>query len=883
MTHLLAIISKSQFEDTHAEARVGDALAYERYVSTHAALRPLSDGGSLFLVTVRPPDERLWLVGELVDPKHDGEAWKSTASTLAVRDVTALMPQLRFVNGKGLTAKKGALGMSLQTPRQLTEADAQLLRGKPASTKAPAKPSKGGPDASALSLDAVLAAWRLTRAPELEVLIDTLSRHHARTWPALDVDADDFDTQWNARAAMLCAENLSTLLSGLWSKPLGSIPIRLRKLLDHGADPRLGEALLTMIDDPPFTASSNFPAWTQLFKALPTMVDTRATKRLEARKRKKGGESQFWPKFAGWIARAIDEFPEPATLTKPEAAGVAAQQKQAEKLLAGPPPTAVAPMTREVRPAPLAGTTEALEVALAHAEAGRFSEVLEPLRQAWEHTRAPQLAALITAFAKAGSSGRELSEAVKPDDFHERWLAAAKTFDATLVTPLLATLLKGTLVLTEHRLEAMLRWPPDPRVAECVLDRLIFGRAPYIGARPHLWSRAYDLLVAHADPRFVDRVRKNAERLDTAVAFDRNRAERPHALRTLEPYLKRAGAAVALLPNEQHLASRLEQLAAQAGAATKANQNPDQALGLLQAINAAPDAPEPRLVYADFLAERGDPRAEFINLSVALARGQKVKGPLEACARKLGIHKTLSAYHLGLLVKATVDENVVVPEAELDAFAEDLTWATVRELTLKFHFDAPDGAASTRLIEKGPLYAVRTLGIGSALLARASRRDFPWEVTRIDLADFRAPVDLRADAFPKLDTMGLSLWAPMEAAFFENPLLGHVRWLHMGSLQTMGLMPIDLLLVHGVKLPKLERISAVSAAFDFDVHVSGGRADVAFSVKSHAGPTDGFFTSTLKRLERVPATVVRSVRVEGLAGVRPESLAMAKQAAAHLH
>jgi len=58
-------------------------LGFKQYLSTHAALEPLRGGGSLFLVTVRPPDERLWLIGELVGPKHDGKAWNSKASTLA--------------------------------------------------------------------------------------------------------------------------------------------------------------------------------------------------------------------------------------------------------------------------------------------------------------------------------------------------------------------------------------------------------------------------------------------------------------------------------------------------------------------------------------------------------------------------------------------------------------------------------------------------------------------------------------------------------------------------------------------------------------------------------------------------------------------------------
>jgi hypothetical protein len=59
--------------------------------------------------------------------------------------------RLRFDTGKGIAAKPGALAMSLQTPRRLTEDDVRLLRdaaaGKAAarSKKAPAKATKKQP------------------------------------------------------------------------------------------------------------------------------------------------------------------------------------------------------------------------------------------------------------------------------------------------------------------------------------------------------------------------------------------------------------------------------------------------------------------------------------------------------------------------------------------------------------------------------------------------------------------------------------------------------------------------------------------------------------------------------------------------------------------
>lgn len=58
----------------------------------------------------------------------------------------------------------------------------------------------------------------------------------------------------------------------------------------------------------------------------------------------------------------------------------------------------------------------------------------------------------------------------------------------------------------------------------------------------------------------------------------------------------------------------------------------------LQAILAAPEQDAPRLVYADWLEERGDPRGEFIRLQVALEHlpaGSSQRSELDRRAREL--------------------------------------------------------------------------------------------------------------------------------------------------------------------------------------------------------------------------------------------------------
>jgi hypothetical protein len=134
MPSVLAIISKAVFEKMVPKGvAVGDVVATDRYVSSQAAFAQLGKGDALFLVTVRPPKEALWLVAVLSGVKRKGDAWVGAANQTPIQDITKLIKQLKFATGSGITAKPGALGMSLQTPRVLTEDDVALLRGAKAS------------------------------------------------------------------------------------------------------------------------------------------------------------------------------------------------------------------------------------------------------------------------------------------------------------------------------------------------------------------------------------------------------------------------------------------------------------------------------------------------------------------------------------------------------------------------------------------------------------------------------------------------------------------------------------------------------------------------------------------------------------------------------
>jgi len=147
MPSVLAIVSKAVFEKMAPNAQVGDLVKTDRYVSKHAAFDKLGGDGAIYLVTVRPPDEQLWLVGVLEGLKKRNGAWIGKANATKIASITDAMPEL------GITAKKGVLGMSLQTPRVLAEEVAAVLRERAGSA-----PSKRAATATAKSTSGKPAA-----------------------------------------------------------------------------------------------------------------------------------------------------------------------------------------------------------------------------------------------------------------------------------------------------------------------------------------------------------------------------------------------------------------------------------------------------------------------------------------------------------------------------------------------------------------------------------------------------------------------------------------------------------------------------------------------------------------------------------------------------
>lgn len=301
MAGVLAVVSKAVFEKQAPKGlALGAVWPVDRYVSKNPGLASLGEGGALFLVTVRPPDERLWLVAVLEAPTFDGAQWVARANAAAVADVTPLLGKLVLATGKGITAAKGKLGMSLQTPRALAESDVALLRGavgggprpkappaKPApAAKAPVKPAPPakaqGPVGRALeaaakalpsdpeaAIRALVEAWRARPAAELAALVALVGS--AFPGPPFEGTTD----AWVKAAKTATPMGRTRLLAALRGGRMGDLDARIAAASKWGPDPRTADALAAILRDVPYTSDGSFGLWDTVFSAVAAQGDPR--------------------------------------------------------------------------------------------------------------------------------------------------------------------------------------------------------------------------------------------------------------------------------------------------------------------------------------------------------------------------------------------------------------------------------------------------------------------------------------------------------------------------------------------------------------------------------------------------------------------------------
>ncbi|MCX5744749.1 MAG: TIGR02996 domain-containing protein, partial [Proteobacteria bacterium] len=292
----------------------------------------------------------------------------------------------------------------------------------------------------------------------------------------------------------------------------------------------------------------------------------------------------------------------------------------------------------------------------------------------------------------------------------------------------------------------------DPRVSRWAIDQLALLPFTAPSALP-LLQAILELVKRHADPR----VHARADTIRMALRTRIGRlAMRITLAFTFEKYLEQIPAH----PPEDPEATARE--AALARLLEPLRRSTRTAASLLADIHADPADDAPRLVYADLLAEQGDPRGELI----ALQLGRAPDAP--ASARELELLKKHGKQWLGALApvlswgrgySGTVFRRGFVATADiigsvgkkLAPLLEEPGWATVELL---------EGSWTWELLTVAPLTGLREFDkpINLPELAPLARRAVPLPVTtvRIGAIDPELGVALRA-AFPRLTTV--RLWA----------------------------------------------------------------------------------------------------------------------------
>jgi uncharacterized protein (TIGR02996 family) len=240
-----------------------------------------------------------------------------------------------------------------------------------------------------------------------------------------------------------------------------------------------------------------------------------------------------------------------------------------------------------------------------HAEARDYAGLTLALREEWERSRSPKIAEL----CERASASVTIEVPVLPTRraASSHWEALAERRDPASVPTLLAAPWPEDPKEAAARSALLARFPPDPRIAGAATTLLHEGR--YRVFRGLVAEEALlTLLVAHADPRAAERLTPTLERL----ARFRDAASRRRLALLDGSALHEAIAALRLAPDSSDLPELEAVRAALRGAPAEVGE------ALLAAVYADPDDDAPRAVLADFLAERGDPRGEFIQLQLGL-------------------------------------------------------------------------------------------------------------------------------------------------------------------------------------------------------------------------------------------------------------------------
>ncbi|MBA3540049.1 MAG: TIGR02996 domain-containing protein, partial [Deltaproteobacteria bacterium] len=619
MGSALAIVSKAVFEKLAGGAQPGAVLALDQYASTHKSLETLAGGGTLFLVTVRPPDEQLWLVAALEEPERGAAGWSAAANRAPIADISRLRSKLEFSTGAGIQAKPGALGMSLQTPRALTEGDVALLRGATGATSVraakaakPAKPTKaakavapaaGATDLTALqsafaakdgaaALSAALAWWRVQRAPALADLIEAISTRVSGTAVADDVE---FATLARAKNPL----DLGRLLPAVRDLPVSFLPMAAKLMNEYPDDPRIAKAVAEWAVVPITTSSSKYAFWTTMFAATTRIGDTRVIPILKKRLAGTARRNEV-----GTVSARIDAAIEKVIARLPAAPPFDAKLTTLVAGVAKLSPIATVSNVRAAEPV-VKLTGAWLAQAATHLKSGRVGGAIAALLERWRETRVPALADLIDRTTRLLPTHDLPLASVQ--QLHAAWMNAFEADPQGAMPQLLQNVNRGDTKLREIRIAKLATLPDDPRIS-LRLTELAPGAASSTAGS--FWKRLFEAIAKARDVRTCAPLRREFRDFTNTYFYHHATGRRIVSKFAIHPETAFDTWPLELAAEDHEPVARFEAaLTTAEAAATKR----ERALLAAIAEDLADDGA--RLVYADWLLERNHPRGELIILS----------------------------------------------------------------------------------------------------------------------------------------------------------------------------------------------------------------------------------------------------------------------------
>ncbi len=251
--------------------------------------------------------------------------------------------------------------------------------------------------------------------------------------------------------------------------------------------------------------------------------------------------------------------------------------------------------------------------------------LLERLLARWRETRSTALADRIDRLSERAAAG--LPEVTSETVFgmQEAWLERAAARRSGDLARLVAAFTRAhSRHHIDERLEALVEWPADPRIAKLLAG--CFATPQWTGEHAkRFWTQAGELLVTLGDHRALPVL--------ASVEESASAGGRSYLVGWFAKHLPALRERLAATPATELSVAELAEIDAEiAGSAARPTTSASPE-ALLADIYANPDDDAPRLVYADYLTGIGDPRGELIVLQITGATTVPQKSRVAALLR----------------------------------------------------------------------------------------------------------------------------------------------------------------------------------------------------------------------------------------------------------